>query len=442
MKNFQEIYKNKVKNITEALKLIQDEDFIIVAQAASEPKVLLQNLHRIKDNGVKGVEVQNCLPLGQYEFINDPKYKDAVFTNGWFFTASLRKGQKNKNVSFTPQNARFALLKRLYRIEDRRKILFATCSPMDKHGYLSLSLSTVYEREFIDAGAIVICEVNPNYPRTFGDNRVHIDEITAIVETDYEVPEIGLIPYTEVDEKIGKNIAQLVEDGSTIQLGIGKIPNAVAVELKHKKHLGIHTEMITESMVDLIECGAVDNSMKTLYKGLTVGSFAFGSKKLYEYLDNNTSVLFKAASFTNDPYVLGQNYKMVSINTTLEVDLTGQCASESIGSSQYTGTGGQAETAIGAQMSRDGKSILAMHSTAEITNDSGEREAISKVVPFLKLGSIVSLSRNDVDYVVTEYGVAWLRGATVKDRVEQLIAIAHPDFRNKLREQAKENCIW
>ena len=309
---------------------------------------------------------------------------------------------------------------------------------MDSHGYLSLSISAIYEKDLADDGAVVLLEVNPNFPRTFGDTMIHISQVAGLVESNRPIPQVPPAPYTDVDAQIGKHIASLVEDGSTIQLGIGNIPNAVAAELRGKKHLGIHTEMFTESMVDLIECGAVDNSQKGFYNGYSVCSFTMGTQKLYDYLNDNPTVLFKSCTFTNDPYTIGKNNKFVSINATLEVDLTGQCASETVGHTQFSGTGGQAETVQGAQMSPGGKSIIAMHSS--YVSKDGVRH--SKIVPFLAQGAVVSTSRNDVDYVVTEYGIAWLRGLNVKRRVEALIAIAHPDFRDWLREEAEKNHIW
>lgn len=442
MSNFLKIYKEKVKSIPDALALIKSNDLIVAAQAAAEPIDLLDNLHRIKDNGVKGVDIQTCLPMKNYQFMKDPELKDCIFNHGWYFTKGLRDAQRNENATFTPQHAHIAVWKKLSGLNGRRLILFCTCSPMDKHGYLSLSLSNVYEKDLIDAGAHIICEVNSNYPRTFGDNIVHVSQVDAIVETNRPIPEVNLVPYTDTDKKIGKYIADLVEDGSTIQLGIGNIPNAVAAELTSKRHLGIHTEMFTESMANLIECGTVDNSQKGFYNGYSVCAFAFGNKKLYDYIDDNPTVLFKSGAWVNDPFQIKNNKKFVSINASLEIDLTGQCASESIGSIQYTGTGGQADTVLGSQRSDGGKSIIAMHSTYK-TKDEDDNEILnSKIVPFLKQGSIVSLSRNDVDYVVTENGVAWLRGLSVKDRVEQLINIAHPEFREKLRFEAKKNYIW
>jgi len=237
--------------------------------------------------------------------------------------------------------------------------------------------------------------------------------------------------------KIGGYIADLIEDGSTIQLGIGGIPNAVAAKLKNKKNLGIHTEMMTDGMVDLVNAGAVNGKEKTLYPNKIIATFALGTKKLYDFLDDNPSVLIKDGHWVNDPYVIGQNCKMISINTTIEIDLTGQCCSESIGYKQFSGTGGQADTAIGAQISKAGKSFIALYSTAMVRSGEGDqRQLISKIRPTLKPGAAVSLSRNDVDYVVTEYGVASLRGTSLRERAERLIAIAHPDFRDLLEKEA------
>lgn len=442
MATAQEIYRKKSKTIEEALLLIKSDDFIFAAQAAAEPVTLMENLHKIADFGVKGVEVQTCLPVGSYEFITNDSLKDSIFNHGWYYTKALRDAQIRGNATFTPQHAHIAAWKKLSGLKNRRFFLFCTCSPMDKHGNLSLSISNVYEKDLIDAGAKIICEVNENYPRTFGDNIVNISRVDAVIETTRPVPAIELSPYTDKDRKIGQFIADLIEDGSTIQLGVGNIPNAVAHELKSKKHLGIHTEMFTETMMDLIECGAIDNSQKGFYNEYSVCAFAFGSKRLYDYVDDNPTVLFKSGAWVNDPYVIGNNKKFTSINATLEIDLTGQCCSEAIGSTQYTGTGGQADTVIGSQKSQGGKSIIATYSTYETKDENGSKQVHSKIVPFLKQGSIVSLSRNDVDYVVTEYGVAWLRGLSVRDRVEELIKIAHPDFREMLRHEAEKNFIW
>ncbi|MTI69104.1 MAG: acetyl-CoA hydrolase/transferase family protein [Firmicutes bacterium] len=441
--NINETYKSKLKTIPEALKYIKSNDFIVCGLAGSEPASLLNELHTIRDNGVRGCEFSNTLPLGNYEFMINPEYKDAIHVNGWFYTKTMRKAHPQGHLSFQPQHLHLALTKRLYAMEGRRKVLMMTCSPMDKHGYISLSIGNTYEMQLIESGdVVIIAEVNKNYPRTFGDNQIHVSKIDAIVETDRSIPCLPTVPFNNKDKKIGEYIADLIEDGSTIQLGIGGIPNAVAEALKVKKHLGIHTEMFTDGMVDLIECGAIDNSKKTLYKNKSICTFALGSQKLYDYLDDNPNVLFKQGKWTNDPNIVGQNHKMVSINTTIEVDLTGQCCSESIGHKQFSGTGGQADTAIGAQRCPEGKSVIALYSTASVKNEKGERVTVSKIVPSLKLGAAVSLSRNDVDYVVTEYGVAWLRGRSVGERVKRLINIAHPNFRDELKFKADKLMLW
>lgn len=442
--NLEKKYKNKVRTAEESLDLIKSKDIIFTAQAAGAPMSILNELHLLKERDVEDTVLLTCLPLEYFPAMDDPELKGILTHESWFFSPWQRKTHKDKFVSAIPQHSTSALWKKVDRAkyEGRRLVVLATCSPLDEHGYVSLSVSSIYERDLIDEGALVILEINPNYPRTFGNGLVHIDEVDAFVECNRPVPEIQLTPYTEKDERIGKYVADLVEDGSTIQLGIGNIPNAIAAELKSKKNLGIHTEMFTETMIDLIESGAVTNTEKGYFDGYSICSFAFGSRRLYDYLDNNPSVLFQPATLSNDPFEIAKTKKFVSINATLEIDLTGQCASESIGHKQFTGTGGQADTIQGAQRSEGGKSIIAMHSTYTTTDEKGETKLHSKIVPSLTEGAIVSTQRNDTDYVVTEYGVAWLRGASVKTRVEELIKIAHPEFRDWLREEAIKKEIW
>lgn len=444
MNSFELMYSEKLKTPEQALELIQDGDYMFSAQAGGEPAAILSHLQHLKKTGVKNTTLNTCLPLQYYEAFKDPEMQGVMSHNGWFFSAALRDAHTKKMVSAIPQSSTSVLRKVMDRVryEKRRPVVLATVSPMDAHGYMSLSVSAIYERDLINQGALAIVEVNPNFPRTFGDTQVHISEVAAVVESDRPIPISKLAAYTDVDAAIGKFIASLVEDGSTIQLGIGNIPNAVAAELKSKKHLGIHTEMFTETMVDLIECGAVDNSCKGLLDGYSVCSFTMGSQRLYDYVNNNPSVLFKSCTFTNDPYTIGKNNKFVSINATLEVDLTGQCASETVGYQQWSGTGGQSETVQGAQMSKGGKSIIAMHATYKAKDADGKEVLRSKIVPFLHEGATVTTSRNDVDYVVTEYGIAWLRGRNVAERAEALIQIAHPDFREELRAQAQQYMIW
>lgn len=438
--NIKEIYNSKLITVEEAINKIKTDDNVVSALSAAEPREMLLKLHTIADK-VKNVNVATCLPMGNYDYFVNPEYSESFLMEGWFYSPAIRKAHKNGNVSFIPNHLHLAASKRIY--HRKPNVFIGTGSLMDKHGFISLSLSATYEREMIENADIVILEINPNMPRTFGDTIIHVSDVDYVVEADYPVPQLGVVEPSEKDKVIGKYIADLVEDGSTIQLGIGGIPNAVAAELMHKKDLGIHTEMFTDGMVDLYEAGVITGKYKTLLPGKMVATFALGTQKLYDFIDDNPAVNIMRGSWVNDPYIIGQNYKMISINTTLEIDLTGQCCSEAIGHVQFSGTGGQADTAIGAQISKGGKSIIALYSTANVrVPGSDERKTISKIVTRLAQGAAVSLSRNDVDFVVTEYGVASLRGTSIRDRVKALIEIAHPDFRDQLREEAKELMIW
>lgn len=428
-------YKDKLITISEALNLVESNAMIVTGLGAAEAQLFMNNLHTIADR-VENVTVTNCLPMSNGEFLKD-QYKKAFNVDGWFYSMPLRKAHLNGNISFIPNHLHLAGVKRLAHVKPN--IYVGSAAMPDKHGYISLSLSNTYERRMIDEADIVILEINPNYPRTFGDVEIHYSKINYLVEAKYQIPALQDVVSSEKDIIIGKYIANMIEDGDCIQLGIGGIPNAVAAALKDKKDLGIHTEMMTSGMVELAKLGVINGSRKTLHKGKIVCTFALGSRELYEFLDDNPSVLIMDGNYVNNPDTIAKNDNMVSINTTIEIDLTGQCCSESIGPIQFSGTGGQADTAIGAQKAKNGRSFIALYSTAMVKNkETGEKEEISKIVPMLKQGAIVTLSRNDVDYVVTEYGVASLRGTNVRERVERLIEISHPKFKEELRVQAHE----
>lgn len=428
-------YKDKLISIEKALSFVKSNDVIVTGLGAAEAQLFMNNIHTIADR-VENVTITNCLPTSTGEFLK-PEYKNAFNIDGWFYAPPIRKAHKNGNCAFIPNHLHLAATKRLFHVKPN--IYVGPATPPDKHGFMSLSVSNTYEKRMIDAADIVILEINPNYPRTFGDVEIHYSEIDYLVEADYPVPTIPDVPSSEKDMVIGKYIADMINDGDCIQLGIGGIPNAVAAYLTDKKDLGVHTEMMTSTMVDLAKSGVINGSKKTLHKGKIVCTFALGNKELYDYIDDNPSVMVLDGAYVNDPYTYGKIDNMVSINTTLEIDLTGQCASESIGPVQFSGTGGQADTAIGAQNAKNGRSIMALYSTAMVkNNETGEKEEISKIVSMLKPGAIVSLSRNDVDFVVTEYGVASLRGTNIRDRVERLINIAHPKFREQLWNEAYE----
>jgi acyl-CoA hydrolase len=430
--DFQELYKSKRVTAEEILDKVESNDEIIVAMAASEPVHLLEKLHTIAGR-VENVNVVSCLPMKGYDFFMKPEMKGHFFMESWFYSADLRKAHAFGTVSYIPNHLHLAATKRLaYR---KPRFFWGTASPMDRYGNMTLSLGITYEKDILENAGIVVLEVNPSYPESAGDTIINIKDVDYVVESSRPVPTLPVMEPTEKDLLIGQHIAELIEDGSTIQLGIGGIPNAVAQALYGKRDLGVHTEMFTDSMVDLFNAGVITGAKKTLWKDKMVGTFAYGSKKLYDFIDRNPVCEFQRGRIVNDPYVIGKNYRMVSINTTLQVDLTGQCCSEALGVRHFSGTGGQADTAIGAQMSEGGKSIIALYST--VKNDT-----ISTIVPTLSQGAAVTLSRNDVDYVVTEYGIAPLRGRSIKERVNNLIAVAHPDFRAELKKQAREQMIW
>lgn len=427
-------YEDKYISIEQALEMVKSGDVIVTGLGAAEAGLFMGQLHTIADR-VRGVKVTNCLPTHPSQ-IYDPKYVDSFEVDGWFFAPQMRKAHANGNMAYIPNHLHLACTKRLQFVKPN--IYVGAASMPDKHGYVSLSLSNTYEKRMLEAADLVILEVNPNMPYTLGDPQVPVSEVDYLVRADYAPPVIPDAPFSEKDAAIGKLIAEMVPDGSCIQLGIGGIPNAVAAALEQKNDLGVHTEMLTSGMMRLAKMGVINGKCKQTYRGKMVTTFAMGVPELYEFIDYNPAVAVMDGAWVNDPYVIAQNDNQVSINTSLEVDLTGQCASESLGSRQFSGTGGQSDTAVGAQMSKNGKSIIALYSTAMVKGPDGQKQEVSKIVPQLMPGAAVSLSRNDVDRVVTEYGVAELRGTSIRDRVARLIEIAHPKFREQLWDQAVE----
>lgn len=424
----------KYVSINEALALVRDGDYIVTGLGSAEGREFMTNLHTIAGN-VKDVLVSNCLPMGAYEFMVNPAYADTFQIDSWFYTPALRKAQANGNVSFIYNHLHLASFKRL--CHRKPDIYVGIASMPDKHGYVSLSLSNTYELAMIREAKTVILEINPNAPRTFGDVQLHLNDIDYVVECDYSMPEIADAEPNEKDMIIGKYIADMIHDGDCIQLGIGGIPNAVAASLMDKKDLGVHTEMLTTGMVKLAKAGVITGKNKQINQGKMVAAFAMGTKELYDFIDDNPAVEIRDGAWVNDPHTISQNDNQVSINSTIEIDLFGQCCSESIGHVQFSGTGGQADTAIGAQKSRNGRSIIALYSTAMVKNKAtGERVETSKIVPTLKAGAAVSLSRNDIDWLVTEYGAVCLRGTSMADRARLIISVAHPDFREQLTKDA------
>ncbi len=425
-KNINE-YKSKLRSPEQIIEMIQDDDFISAGQFAGCPVTLLGELHK---NKAKNVSLQTSAILGDYPFLHQDC---GLLYEAWFYGPVERALHKEHKATYTPAHFSQCVSKVLSRAQPR--MFWGVSAPMDEHGNFNIAYGIAYEMDMLEAADIVVIEVSQSAPRTIGENTVNIRKVDFIVEGHNEAWATSPAPSSELDRVIGRNVADLVDDRSVIQLGIGAIPNAVAEYFTDKKDLGVHTEMITDSMATLYEAGIITNRYKQIYKNKLVGCFVFGSKMLYDFVDNNPEVQFIRGSTVNNPFVIAQNDNMVSINTCIQLDLKGQVSSESIGSSQYSGIGGQFDTAYGAQRSRGGKSIIALRSTAK--NDT-----ISNIVPMLERGTIITLGRSDVDCVVTEYGVARLRGRTISQRVEALVSIAHPKFREDLRKQADELFIW
>jgi acyl-CoA hydrolase len=429
--NHRSTYQSKLVAIDEAVSHIQSDSDVIVAQCASEPQGCMSRFHIMGDR-VENVRVFSVLTLKEYDFYMKKEMKGHFELASWFHAPGSRAALKagTGTVTYVPNMLHRAATDRIH--AHRPDIFFGTCTPPDKHGFVSLSLGITYEKDIMDHARLVILEVNPRLPRTFGDTQVHVSEVDYFVEHDQEVPSLPAPVPNETDLAIGAHIAGLVEDGSTLQLGIGGIPNAAALALKDKRDLGVHTEMLVDSVMELYEMGVITNAKKTLKPGKFVTTFAMGSRKFYDWLDDNVAVEFQRGSWVNNPAIVAQNSQMVSVNTCISVDFTGQVASESIGPNQYSGTGGQSDTAQGAVAGFDGKgkSIIACYSTAK----GGK---VSTIVPTLLEGSAVTLHRSHVDHVVTEHGVARLRGRTVRERTLALINIAHPKFREELTAKAQ-----
>lgn len=437
--DYTELLKQKLVSVEGALERIPDNAWLFT-YGYGEPVGLLSRLTELKGrrHGITFVDSLNAQP---YPFYSDPEMRGVVDSESIFFAHFCREYQKSGAISFIPNHLGRGFKDKLWNIRRRcpeRPIVYAIqVSPMDEHGYFTTGTVGMSNRMLVENADVVILEIDEDMPRTFGNTYIHVSEATCVYQGPNQMFYMPERPQSELDLKIGQYVADLIEDESTLQLGIGGIPNAVAAALRDKRDLGVHTEMLSDSLIDLYRAGVVTNAAKTLHKDKMVTAFSFGSRAAYDFLDNNPNVLHLEVGYTNDPAVIRQNRKMVSVNTTLQVDLTGQCASESIGTLQLSGTGGQTETASGARQSEGGKSIIALHSTANVKNADGERERVSTIVPTQPAGMAISLMRADVDFVVTEYGVASLRGASVRDRAMELISIAHPDYRDQLMYDAK-----
>ena len=425
-------YADKVMSADEAVKLIQSGDTVVLAHAVAEPKALVDAMVANK-NLYKDITVSHMVTLGKGEYAK-PENSDVFRYEGWFTSPSVRNSIAEGHGDFIP--VFFHEIPSLIRRDMLHvDVMMVTVTPPDEHGYCNVGVSSDYTMQSIKSARVVLAEVNDQVPTVFGNAYVHVDEIDAMVELSRPLPEVKPAVIGPVEEAIGKNCASLINDGDTLQLGIGAIPDAVLAQLGDKKNLGIHSEMIADGVVDLFEKGAIDCSQKGIDEGKIVVTFLMGTKKLYDWCDKNPMVELREVDYVNHPMTVCNLKNLVCINACVQVDFMGQIVSECIGTKQISGVGGQVDFIRGASMSKDGKAkaIIAMPSVTVKKDGS----MVSKVVPFIDHGAAVTTSRCDADYVVSEYGIAKLKGANLKDRARQLINIAHPDFREELKEQFK-----
>lgn len=421
--SWQELYKQKCVTAEQAVAQIKSGDRVVVGHACGEPSTLIGAMVKNAD-AYRDVEIIHMVAMGTGEYCL-PEYAKNFRHNSLFVGASTRDAVAKGRGDFTP--VVFSQIPDLFRENLHPNVALLKLSTPDEHGYCSFGVSVDYTKPAAEIADIRIAQVDPNMPRTLGDCFIHISELDCIVETEEPVIELARPKIGDVERAIGKHCASLVRDGDCLQLGIGAIPDAMLLFLKDKKDLGIHSEMFSDGVVELVEAGVITNRRKTLHKGQSVVTFLMGTRRLYDYVDNNPSVAMYPVDYVNNPVVIAQNDNLISINSCIQVDLMGQVVSDTIGQRQFSGPGGQIDFVRGANLSRGGKSIMAMPSSL---NKKGT--LVSKIVPFIDEGAAVTTSRCDVDYVVTEYGTAKLKGKTLRERAKALIEIADPDFREEL----------
>ena len=433
MTDYNALYAQKLTSAQALAEQVQSGWLLGMDTGPSQtPAIMSAIADKVRNSDIKGVQVQTLLDIYPFEFYADDSLAGKMTGYSWFSSGGARKAVNGGYADLFPTYYRD--IPRHIRAEYEYDAFCVAVSPMDSHGYFSLALNGSYAEAMIDKAKRIFIEVNEKQPRCLCGTQLHISQVDAIVENTHELPVLPPVVLDETSITIGNLIAEQIPDGACIQLGIGAIPDATGMALKAKKDLGIHTEMFTDSMVELIECGAVNNSRKQIHRGKTVTTFAYGSKRIYDFIDDNPAVEVLPVDYVNDPEVICRNDNMISINAALEVDFFGQVCAESVGTKHMSGSGGQVDYVRGACQSKGGKSFIAFTSTAK-------GGTISKIKPILTPGAICTTSKNDVDYIVTEYGIAHLRGRSLSDRTRQLIAIAHPDFRDELTFEAKKRGI-
>jgi acetyl-CoA hydrolase len=421
-------YQSRIVTAEEAVRNIKSHQRLFLTGNCSVPQKLLAALVEFAPN-LENVEICHALTVGPADYVK-PEMQGHLRVNTMFISSNIRKAVHEGRVDFTP------VLLSEFPLLFKRKILpvdvaLIHVSPPDEHGFCSFGIEVGLTKSVAESAAMIIAEVNQQMPRTLGDSFIHVSRLNYMVPTDYELPELPMADEenAEIYEKIASYVAELIPDGATMQMGIGAIPDAVLKHLFTKKDLGVHTEMFSDGVIDLVEAGVLTNSRKTLHPGKIIAGFILGTKRLYKWVDDNPLIELHPTEYVNDPFIIAQNERMVAINSAIEVDLTGQVCADSIGHRLFSGVGGQLDFIYGSSRSKGGVPIIALPSTAK---------DFSRIVATLKPGAGVVTTRNHVHYIITEHGIADLYGKTIRQRAQALINIAHPKFREELTRQAKE----
>lgn len=430
--NWKDTYRQKCASPEEAVRHVKSGDRVVITHATGESTILSDAL--VGRGDLENVEIVHMVAMGKAAYCQ-PGMERQFRHNSLFLGGTTRQAIADGRGDFTP--VFFSEIPELFRTRLHPNVVLLHLSPPDEHGYCSYGVSVDYTKPAAEVADILIAQINRNMPRTLGDSFIHVNDIDFIVEADTPIIELAPPKITDVERAIGEHCASLVKDGDTLQLGIGAIPDAVLLFLKEKRDLGIHSEMFSDGVVELVESGVITNKRKNIHRGKSVAAFLMGTRRLYDYVDNNPEVEMWPVDYVNNPVVIAQNDNLVSINSCVQVDLMGQVVSTSVGLKQISGVGGQVDFVRGANMSKGGRTIMAMPSTAA-------KGTVSKIVPLIDEGAAVTTSRYDVNYVVTEQGIAELKGRTLRERARALIGIAHPDFRAPLIEEYEKRfcCAW
>jgi len=427
MPHWRELYKSKLKTASQAIRMIESGSRIFIGTGCGKPQLLVEELTNEKNN-IEDAEIYHLLTQGDAPYIQK-EYCEKFRTCSFFLAPNVRHGIVSGRGDYTP-----IFLSEIPRLFKRGiiplDVALIQTSPPDKNGYLSLGVSVDIVKSAVENSLMVIAEVNEKMPRTLGDSFISVDMVDVIVESDRDILEYQIPEPDESVDAIAKNVASLISDGDTVEVGIGNIPQTVLKYLQDKKDIGIHTEMFNDAIIPLIEEGIINGKRKTINREKVTASFCYGTRKLYDYIHENQMFEFRPSEYVNDPFVISQHNNMVAINVALEIDMTGQVCSDSIGYDFYSGIGGQVDFNRGAARAKNGKAIITLPSTAK-------NGTISRIVPKLTEGAGVVTTRGDVHYVVTENGIAYLFGKSIRERVLALAEIAHPDFRNEILREAK-----